>query len=222
MCASAYSPTCRSRAKFRLARAGLILSMLALVTAIGGCAIDKGVDLPDISEWDSRNAVLAGIDEFEFAGRIGVRAADDGFNGKLRWYQDGAAFRATVSGPLGIGTVRIEGDGDRVEMTDKDGAKTVLNDIEVELYYRYGWTIPVESLRYWALGIPDPRVPAETEFAESGELTSLLQRGWTVTISRYREAGGGQQMPSRLTASNTETNVRLVIDKWVFRDIFSP
>ena len=27
-------------------------------------------------------------------------------------------------------------------------------DAERDLYLRYGWTIPVRSLRYWALGIP--------------------------------------------------------------------
>lgn len=209
MCASAYSLT-PSRA--RLAAVGLA----ALLAA--GCATQKGVDLPDISTWDDRSRVLAAVDEFDFNGRIGVKTADDGFNGKLRWHQDEAAFRVTVSGPLGIGTVRIESDGEAVAVTDKDGETTRLHDVEADLYYRYGWTIPVESLRYWALGIPDPRVPAVTEFGEEGELSSLEQRGWRVTIGRYREAGGGQRMPSRLTATNESTRVRLVIDRWVFRD----
>lgn len=195
-------------------RLGALLVSLLL---IAGCASKRGVDLPDISDWDSRRSVLGQLDEFEFSGRIGVTAGDDGFNGRLRWFQDEEAFRATVGGPLGIGTVRIEGDGPSVELTDNDGEKTRLVDVETDLYYRYGWTIPVESLRFWALGIPDPRVPAATEFGEEGELVSLEQRGWRVTIGRYREAGGGQQMPSRLTATNESTKVRLVIDRWVFR-----
>ncbi len=200
-------------------RSGVLLISL-LLTA--GCVTKRGVDLPDISEWDSRTSVLGQLDEFEFSGRIGVTAGDDGFNGRLRWFQDEEAFRATVGGPLGIGTVRIEGDGPSVELTDNDGEKTRLVDVETDLYYRYGWTIPVESLRFWALGIPDPRAPAATEFGEEGELVSLEQRGWRVTIGRYREAGGGQQMPSRLTATNESTKVRLVIDRWVFREQISP
>ncbi len=193
-------------------------ALLISVLLISGCVTKRGVDLPDISEWDSRRSVLGQLDEYEFSGRIGVTAGDDGFNGRLRWYQDEDAFRATVGGPLGIGTVRIEGDGPEVELTDNDGQTTRLVDVETDLYYRYGWTIPVESLRFWALGIPDPRVPSETEFGEEGELVSLEQRGWLVTIGRYREAGGGQQMPSRLTATNESTRVRLVIDRWIFRE----
>ncbi len=202
----------------RLRRGAIVVSALL----IASCATQKSVDLPDISEWDRRTAVLSQLDEFEFSGRIGVTTGDDGFNGRLRWYQDEDAFSATVGGPLGIGTVRIAGDGPEVELTDKDGVTTRLSDVETDLYYRYGWTIPVESLRYWALGIPDPRVPAATEFGEMGELISLEQRGWVVSIGRYREAGGGQQMPSRLTATNESTRLRLVIDRWIFREQISP
>jgi outer membrane biogenesis lipoprotein LolB len=36
-----------------------------------------------------------------------------------------------------------------------------------------------------------------------------------VTIDEYRD-GGGQPMPRRLSASNPESRVRLVIDRWKF------
>ncbi len=202
----------RRRSDVRFVAAALTLALVA------GCATQKGLDLPELSDWERRAAVLGQIDEFDFRGRIAVDAGDDGFNGKLTWAQKEQAFRATVSGPLGIGTVLIEGDENLVEVTDKDGEKTVLEDVEPDLYYRYGWTIPVESLRYWALGIPDPRVPSETSFGDGGELSEIRQRGWTVAVSRYREAGGGQPMPRLLTASNADTRVRLVIDRWVFHE----
>ena len=201
-----------------MARGAIVAISLLL---LGACATQKGVDLPDISQWENRQAILGELDKWQFNGRIAVKASDDGFNGKLRWIQDEDAFRATVSGPLGIGTVRIEGDREKVEITDKDGVTMVLQDVEMELYYRYGWTFPVESLRYWVLGIPDPRVPAETGFDDHDRVNRLDQRGWGVDIGAYREAGG-QQMPARLVASRSETTVRLVIDKWIFLESISP
>ncbi len=198
---------------------GAAVASIALL--LGACAIQKGVDLPDISEWETRQAILGELDKWQFSGRIAVKTSDDGFNGKLRWVQDEDSFVATVSGPLGIGTVRIEGNVEGVKITDKDGTTTVLRDIESELYYRYGWTIPVESLRYWVLGIPDPRVPAETDFDDHDRVSHMKQRGWSVDVGRYREAGG-QQMPARLVASSRETSVRLVIDKWVFHEVVAP
>ena len=120
-----------------------------------------------------------------------------------------------MAGPLGIGTVRIEGEGDTVRLTDKDGTETRLENAEADLFWRYGWTIPVTSLRYWALGIPDPAVAAETEVDAEGRLTRLEQGDWSVSISRYAE-GGGQPMPRILTATNPDTRVRMVIDRWSF------
>ncbi len=193
-------------------RAGLVV-VLAVLT---GCATTpESIDLPAIDNWEVRNEVLGSIERWSFKGRIAVKAGDEGFNGKFNWTQDDEAFEATVGGPLGMGTVRIEGDGKTVVLTDKDGVSTVLEDAELELRWRYGWTIPVNSLRYWALGIPDPGTAAVTELDDDGRLERLEQGGWIVEIASYQE-GGGQQMPRILSATNPETRVRMVIDRWLF------
>ena len=196
-------------------KSGLVLAALILVA---GCATTREtVELPDIDSWAARNEILGSLRDWAFRGRIAVKAGDEGFNGKFDWTQDGDAFSATVGGPLGVGRVRIEGDGRGVVLTDKDGVATRLEDAEQELRWRYGWTIPVDSLRYWALGIPDPGVPASTELDADGRLARLEQGDWTVVISRYREAGG-EEMPRILTATSSDTRVRMVIDRWSFFD----
>jgi outer membrane lipoprotein LolB len=189
---------------------------LFLTALISACVTPKSLELPDLSDWESRQKVLVGVDEWEFAGRIGVSAGEEGFNGQLRWRQDGVVFRARINGPLGVGTVFINGDRREITVTDRDGVVTELHDAEVELRQMYGWTIPVASLRFWALGIPDPASPAETEFDEDGQLSNLRQQDWEVEFTQYRE-GGGQLMPRRLTAVNDDIKVILVIDNWTFR-----
>ena len=184
---------------------------------LAGCATRQGVLLPEMNDWATRSAVLGRAEKFEFTGRIAVSAGDDGFNGKIRWLQDGANFEATVGGPLGIGTVRIAGDGRAIVHTDKDGVRTELQDAEAELLNRYGWTIPVQSMRFWALGIPDPSAAAQTELNSEQQLQKLVQRDWTVQISRYR-VSSGQSMPNLLSASSAQTRVRIVFDKWSFFD----
>ena len=194
------------------ARACFLISLLLLA----GCATTRhGIELPDIGSWDDRNEVLGQLDDWAFSGRIAVKAGDEGFNGKIAWTQQGKDFDTTVGGPLGVGTVRIEGDGRSMTLTDKDGVETLLVNAEVELRLRYGWTIPVASLRYWAPGIPDPALPAATVLDSEGRLARLEQRDWRVEISRYRE-GGGQPMPRILTATNPDTRVCMVIDRWTF------
>jgi outer membrane lipoprotein LolB len=196
---------------------GKLLALICAALLLTGCATRKATRLPDMNDWAARTAVLGAVTDWEFSGRIAVSAGEEGFNGKIRWNQSGDSFKATVSGPLGIGTVRVEGDGASVVHTDKDGVRTELENAEQDLLYRYGWTIPVASLRYWALGVPDPSTPAQTELNPEQQLAKLEQRNWTVNISRYRFSGG-QSMPNLLSATSSETRVRIVFDKWSFFD----
>jgi outer membrane lipoprotein LolB len=192
-----------------------VIPAVLLLIGLAGCAAQRGVGLPELPDWEARRAALAGLSQWEFRGRIGVSAGEEGFNGKLRWWQHDDLFLASVSGPLGVGTVKIQGDEQRVSVTGEDGEVTEMLDAEAELHWRYGWTIPVASLRYWALGIPDPTSPARTEISAEGQLTRLEQRDWIVNIDEYRD-GGGQPMPRRMSATHRDTKVRLVIDQWTF------
>lgn len=214
MYVSAHCPTAPDPARQAM-RPRRHLSAVFLLSLLSACATRQGLDLPPLSDWEQRQAVLSTMTRWEFSGRIGVSAGKEGFNGKLWWWQRDDIFRATVSGPLGVGTVRIDGEGHHITVTDKDGELTEMQDAEIELRAKYGWTIPVSSLRFWALGIPDPAHPAETEFASDGQLSRLRQGSWTVDIPEYRE-GGGQQMPRRVSAVNDDARVRLVIDNWIF------
>jgi outer membrane lipoprotein LolB len=193
-----------------MARALIIALLLA------GCATQQSGTLPAFGDWDTRLAVLENVRNWGFTGRIALRNADDGFQGGLHWEQRRDYFDARVSGPLGMGTLRIAGDARAVRVTDKDGVETRLVDPEQDLRRLYGWQIPIASLRYWALGIPDPRYPASTELRDDGTLSKLAQAGWQVHIDRYRD-GGGQSMPRRLKASRDSAQVTLVIDRWSFR-----
>jgi outer membrane lipoprotein LolB len=196
-------------------RGAVLIGALLLVS---GCVTTRtGEPLPPMDSWETRMLVLGSQSHWEFSGRVAVKAGEEGFNGKINWSQQGDAFETTVAGPLGVGAVRIQGEGRSVMLTDKDGVQTVLQDAESELQWRYGWTIPVHSLRYWALGIPDPSVPAATVLDEQGRLQNLEQGHWRVEISTYRDSSG-QSMPRILTATNPDTRVRMVIDSWLFFD----
>ena len=212
-CPASPDGRCRAAVRYRSSRLPAVVSAGLLVA---GCAAERGVQLPELSDWETRRAQLARLDEWEFRGRVAVKAGEDGFNGKLTWWQNDDLFVASVSGPFGAGSVRIDGDDDYVRIVDEEGETLEMEDAERELHLRYGWTIPVASLRYWALGIPDPAAPADTEIDDGGLLRRLEQRGWVLEIDEYRE-GGGQPMPRRMTAVHPDTRVRLVIDRWAFR-----
>jgi outer membrane lipoprotein LolB len=207
MSANASSPPTTERRRCRLPAA------LVAALVLSACAAPSTTMLPDLADWEVRRETLASLDAWAFNGRIAVRTTEDGFNGKLRYRQAAGDFEAIMSGPLGIGTVMLERDDGRLTFTDKEGVETVFVDPERELELRFGWDVPLDSLRYWALGIPDPARPAETTLDGSGQLASMMQDGWDIAVNRYREAGG-QPMPQRLTVTNDVTRVILVIDRW--------
>ena len=194
-------------------------ALLFACLLLAGCATTgrQEVDLPELGGWDQRQLLLSRADDWALTGRIGIRSADDGFNAKFRHNQDGRQFDSTLSGPLGVGTIRVAGNRQGIVLTDKDGTQLKLENPETDLQRLYGWTIPVDSLKYWALGIPDPDVPATPVIDDAGRLASLEQRGWRVAIDRYREFAG-QQLPARITATSATTRVRLVVDRWRFFD----
>lgn len=191
------------------------LAVWALLALPAGCALQRGVELPPLEGWQTRQQVLGGWRSWDFAGRIAVRDGEEGFNGRLEWRQRGRRFDVRISGPFGAGAVEIDGDPQRITVTDGDGAVTELSDAERDLRRRYGWAIPLASLRYWALGLPDPATPAVTRCGDAGRLAALRQGGWKVTIDAYGEAAG-QPMPHRMTATRHDTRVRIVIDRWLF------
>ena len=186
---------------------------------LAGCAARPVAPLPDISPWETRQALLGGLETWAINGRVAVRTDDDGFNGKLRYTHTAGDFVAVLSGPLGIGTVQLERDDGVLVFTDKDGVVTEFSDPEIELKYRFGWDVPLDSLRYWALGIPDPSRPADTVLNDDGQLASMVQGGWDIVVTRYAETGG-ESMPKRLTVANAATKVTLFIDRWDFSGSF--
>ena len=194
-------------------------SLLALlcVVLLGGCATQRGIALPEMPDWNARWDALKSIQDWSFTGRIGVANGEEGFNGRLNWRQSGDQFDASLSGPFGAGRVNLYGTPVQITVSDGDGIRDVLFDPEYDLRKRYGWTIPIESLRYWALGVPDPDLPAGINFSDAGIVESMDQGGWRVEIPQYRDSGG-QPMPRRIIATQGESRVRLIIDRWTFHE----
>ena len=75
--------------------------LVAATALLAGCATTsrETIDLPDLTDWNTRQAALAASEQWFLKGRIGIRTEDDGFNAKLRWTQDKRRFDAQVSGP---------------------------------------------------------------------------------------------------------------------------
>jgi len=169
------------------------------------------------ASWDARRTALQAIARFSLDGRIAAAVGQEGFNASLTWAQQGGRSDLTLRAPLGFGSAQVIRDGTDIRMTSSRGQKLSGAVAMDELSRRLGFDPPLDSLRYWVLGVPDPAQPAIETPGEAMSLAVLEQQGWRVEYAEYKAFGTGgaaEMMPRRLTLTRTGIRLRLVIDHW--------
>jgi outer membrane lipoprotein LolB len=168
-------------------------------------------------QWLERRDALRAIDDWRLEGRLSLKAGRDGYNGTLSWEQAGGEVDFRFRGPFGFGGFRIHGDQDRLRLKTTTGTEMFLNDPEADMESRFGWSIPVFSMRYWIVGVSDPAEPATEVVDGSGLLTELEQHGWSVTYDGYRDEDG-LLLPRKIVMEKADLRIRMVADRWQVTD----
>jgi outer membrane lipoprotein LolB len=164
--------------------------------------------------WPERRAALQADDHFSLNGRVALSVAGGGTNATLRWRQEGEVSRISLDGPLGVGGAEVEVHGGRLDLRTSRGEHLEGDAARAELERRVGFPLPLEALRYWVRGVPQPGTSAE-ETLDAGQqrLARLVQDGWEVDYAAWLEGDHGG-LPRRLSAQRGGTRVRLVVDRW--------
>lgn len=192
---------------------GLIIGAL-LVVVLGGCVSPRDRIGEAIgADWLERRDYLRDLDDWRMEGRIALRTGEDGYNGTLSWeqFEDDLDFR--FRGPFGFGGFRIHGDLDRLRIKTTAGDEILLTDPQAEMEERFGWSLPVYSMRFWIVGVSDPALEAEEDVDEGGRLIYLSQDGWDVTYDGYK-VHDGLMLPRKIVMESGDVRIRVVTDKW--------
>jgi outer membrane lipoprotein LolB len=189
---------------------GAVLTLVALA----GCRTLPPAIPASSAPWPERRPQLQALAHFQLKGRVALSAAGNGFNANLRWTQSQARSQIALEGPLGVGGMQIIADGSDLDIVTPHGERISNQAAHAELTARLGFDVPLESLRYWVLGAPDPAQPAEESLDASGQhLASLVQDGWQVDYDQYTSAAG-QTLPARMTLQRDAVRVRLLVEDW--------
>lgn len=136
----------------------------------------------------------------------------------LRWSQSPDAYLMRFMGPLGVGLFEVEGSASAVEAKFPDGRRTSATSPEALLEQEIGWSVPLQGLRYWIVGLPAPDdIPSQVEFDDRGRLARLEQTGWTVVYERYG-ALDGLPLPERIRFSNASVDATVIVRRWKVED----
>jgi outer membrane lipoprotein LolB len=157
-------------------------------------------------------------DDWTLDGRIAVQSGGEGWHASLRWVQTGAAFRIELSGPLGQGAVRLQGDADGVSLERADGLRDRAADAAELLERHTGWVLPVDGLRFWVRGLAVPERPARWAYDAAGRPLRLQQDGWDIRYAAYQEPPADAGLPRRIELVRDGLQARLIIDRWAAGD----
>ena len=188
------------------------LLWILAAAALAGCRTAP-VQPPSAQSWDVRRPQLQARDRFELKGRVAVASGAEGFNARLRWVQDGARSQVALQGPLGAGGMQVTADGPHLSIITSHGERLDSDAARTELTARLGFEPPLDSLRYWILGVPDPARPATEALDTQQRLESLRQSGWQIDYGGYM-AVGREWLPARMTLQRASVRVRLIVDDW--------
>jgi outer membrane lipoprotein LolB len=183
-----------------------------LMLLIAGCATTP--PLPPV-DWNRAKVERQQLERWQMKGRAAVATENDGWSASVAWNQDSARSELNLQGALGVGGVHVTSDGQAVEIETSKGEKINAEDAATALEQTIGIPLPLASLRYWLLGVPDPGLPAVEQLDDRGRLSRLEQDGWQATYDRYAYQNEAW-LPGRMRLEKGPVRVRVVVDQWRF------
>jgi len=196
--------------------------LLGLCLLLAGCAgaptpVTVEPVIPPEQSWQSRQLQLAALQSWQLSARVIVSSSEDeAWQLDVIWQQQHNDYEIQISGPFGMGKVRLQGNERGVFLYDGEGHTYFAQQAERLLLEHTGVYMPVSSLRYWIRGLPDPAIDAALtpQLDAWGRLVQLRQNGWSVEMKRYVQIGA-LQLPDKLFVHNVQdVEVRMVVDKW--------
>jgi outer membrane lipoprotein LolB len=70
-----------------------------------------------------------------------------------------------------------------------------------------GLFVPLQSLRFWAVGLPE----SGQAFQETAD--GFVQNGWLIDY-REMQKTGDETMPHKMAVSNDHAKLKLIVDQW--------
>jgi outer membrane lipoprotein LolB len=147
------------------------------------------------------------LEPWSLDGRVALTGVEDSWTADLAWAHRHDDEQIKLSGPLGQGAMKIHLSGNRVTVAQGDDKVESSDDPEGFVNQRLGLFVPVTSLRYWVLGLPEPGL----DFEETDK--GFRQSGWTIVFQSMQPVGQ-LLLPRKMSVTNDRVKLKLIINQW--------
>ena len=187
----------------------LILSCSAVLAACVTTRPRTLAPAPPAAAWEQRVSDLQRQSAWQMDGRAAVALGKQGWQATLTWRQRGDSSEVHLAGPFGVGALVLKRTSEGLSLNGAPPSDAVLSQLQAKL----GFELPLDNLRYWLLGVPDPGAPFELTRNDQDRALQLTQAGWSIDYDRYMPVEG-DVLPARLVMTREGARVRIVVDHW--------
>lgn len=166
------------------------------------------------SAFRQREQALAALTAWDLAGRLSIDDGAEGGSGRLGWKIRGDASEMTFRGAMGRGSWQLSSGPGYAELQRSDGSLSRGDSADELVHSEVGWQVPVNALRWWALGLPAPGGVELMDLDAAGRVLALQQAGWHIHYERYRSFGD-VELPGRMDAVRGQYRVKMAVSDWV-------
>lgn len=192
----------------------LILSTALLLSGCSGLTTTQDATPPTHS-WDELQQALLTVDSWELRGKIGIRTASENQNASLYWQQLQQHYQIELTGPLGQGGARIEGNGEGITIDIAGEEPLWAASPELLMEQTLGWQFPVRELRYWVRGIPAPNQPFELTLDQQ-RAQKIFQKNWEINYLRFSDQQG-YSLPEKIIISQNDLRLTIIAKEWLVK-----
>ncbi|MEH6577256.1 MAG: lipoprotein insertase outer membrane protein LolB [Amphritea sp.] len=187
-----------------------------LITLLAGCSqlsLQPEPLLPESDSWQAHQQRQQALTHWQMRGKIGIRTPRENHSANILWQQDSQHYQIELTGPLGQGGARIDGNAQGVQI-DIAGEDSVYAESPEQLMDKtLGWQFPVRELLFWIKGIPAPASPY-LQVLDQNRLKTLEQNGWNINYLRYTQQGE-HTFPRKLVISRDTLVITIVTKEWL-------
>ncbi|PHS73683.1 MAG: outer membrane lipoprotein LolB [Cycloclasticus sp.] len=159
----------------------------------------------------NKSAILA-INQWHLLGRLSVRHAKESGLTKLDWQHSELSDELILSTSLGGVLAKLSYMDNRIIVAGSDGISHVVT--EQELHSQIGYLPPLNHLKFWVRGFPNPEIDVQIQQVDSSDELSFEQDGWDVELTRF-ETFSAFELPTKVSLIKGGLKIKLVVDEWL-------